>query len=282
MRLAPTNLPLVFRGLIYTDVYRSSIFTTEFVPQPDRPPPSPSPSPSRPTPTAPLDHRPCSSCNSRNVRKVPVLELAILGLLEDQQMHGYEIRRRLRDELGVFSNVSFGSLYPALSRLERSGAVEAAEDPEATHRMSVPMTGSLSGERAALRSLRSRHRPRPPCPACLPDHGSRANSVRRPVESRGLRRRRGEELQPPAGIRPLPAPPGTDAAARTPACPARRAALGFACGGRRGIAPRSVCPVPRGAHDGIDRTRDLLARASDRRRAFERPVSGSTESSNPQ
>jgi DNA-binding PadR family transcriptional regulator len=83
-----------------------------------------------------------------------VLELAILGLLEDQQMHGYEIRRRLRDELGVFSNVSFGSLYPALSRLERSGAVEAAEDTGTAERMTVPMTGSLSGERAAFRSIR--------------------------------------------------------------------------------------------------------------------------------
>src|SRR5450631_1068906 len=57
-----------------------------------------------------------------------MLELAILGLLEGQSMHGYEIRKRLRDELGQLSNVSFGSLYPALSRLERSGAVRATED----------------------------------------------------------------------------------------------------------------------------------------------------------
>ncbi len=56
-----------------------------------------------------------------------MLELAILGLLEGGEMHGYEIRRRLRDELGVFSNVSFGSLYPALSRLERAGSVESPQ-----------------------------------------------------------------------------------------------------------------------------------------------------------
>ena len=84
-----------------------------------------------------------------------MLELAILGLLEGGEMHGYEIRRRVRDELGVFSNVSFGSLYPALSRLERAGAVEQAGEAEVLSRPSVPMTGSLSGERAALRSLRS-------------------------------------------------------------------------------------------------------------------------------
>jgi len=83
-----------------------------------------------------------------------VLELAILGLLREQAMHGYEIRKRLRDELGLFSNVSFGSLYPALSRLERSGAVEAAEDPRLAA-SPAPMTGSLSGERAVFRARRA-------------------------------------------------------------------------------------------------------------------------------
>jgi DNA-binding PadR family transcriptional regulator len=83
-----------------------------------------------------------------------MLELAILGLLEGRAMHGYEIRKRLRDELGQLSNVSFGSLYPALSRLERAGAVEATEDPGRSA-PPVPMTGSLSGERAALRARRS-------------------------------------------------------------------------------------------------------------------------------
>jgi DNA-binding PadR family transcriptional regulator len=84
-----------------------------------------------------------------------MLELAILGLLEGHAMHGYEIRKRLRDELGQLSNVSFGSLYPALSRLERSGAVQATEDPGRSAAPPVPMTGSLSGERAALRARRS-------------------------------------------------------------------------------------------------------------------------------
>ena len=84
-----------------------------------------------------------------------MLELAILGLLEGQAMHGYEIRKRLRDELGQLSNVSFGSLYPALSRLERAGAVEATEDLGRASGPPVPMTGSLSGERAALRARRT-------------------------------------------------------------------------------------------------------------------------------
>jgi len=83
-----------------------------------------------------------------------MLELAILGLLGEQELHGYEIRKRLREELGFFSPVSFGSLYPALSRLERSGAVVSTEEPE-TGAPAVPMTGSLSGERAALRARRN-------------------------------------------------------------------------------------------------------------------------------
>ena len=83
-----------------------------------------------------------------------MLELAILGLLEDQELHGYEIRKRLRDELGLFANISFGSLYPALSRLERAGAVEAVEESGTDGGRAVPMTGSLSGERAAFRARR--------------------------------------------------------------------------------------------------------------------------------
>ena len=82
-----------------------------------------------------------------------MLELAILGLLETQSLHGYEIRKRLRDELGILSNVSFGSLYPALSRLERQGAVETVEEPSPAG-VWAPMTGSLSGERAMLRARR--------------------------------------------------------------------------------------------------------------------------------
>jgi len=84
-----------------------------------------------------------------------MLELAILGLLQGQELHGYEIRRRLRDELGVLANVSFGSLYPALSRLERSGAVVAVDAGDGRSADPVPMTGSLSGEWAAFRGRRT-------------------------------------------------------------------------------------------------------------------------------
>lgn len=53
----------------------------------------------------------------------PILEFALLGLLKDQDLHGYELRRRLSDILGPIGRLSFGSLYPALNRLEEMGAV---------------------------------------------------------------------------------------------------------------------------------------------------------------
>lgn len=52
-----------------------------------------------------------------------MLDFAILGLLMEGPRHGYELKRAL-GELG-FWKVSFGSLYPALRRLEKRGAIEA-------------------------------------------------------------------------------------------------------------------------------------------------------------
>ncbi len=53
-----------------------------------------------------------------------MLELAILGLLKERAMHGYQLKKRLAETLGSFWQVSYGSLYPALKRLQRETAVE--------------------------------------------------------------------------------------------------------------------------------------------------------------
>jgi DNA-binding PadR family transcriptional regulator len=85
--------------------------------------------------------------------------MAILGLLEERDLHGYEIRRQLRDNLGILANVSFGSIYPALTRLEKAEAVVATEgsavrtDGPAVPPQAPP-TGSLSGELAVMRARR--------------------------------------------------------------------------------------------------------------------------------
>ncbi len=52
-----------------------------------------------------------------------MLELAILGLLKEQELHGYELKKRLADTVGPGHGVSFGSIYPALGRLEKAGAI---------------------------------------------------------------------------------------------------------------------------------------------------------------
>lgn len=41
-------------------------------------------------------------------------------------MHGYELKKRLSFMLGHFWTVSFGSLYPALKRLEKANDIEKA------------------------------------------------------------------------------------------------------------------------------------------------------------
>jgi len=51
-----------------------------------------------------------------------VLEFAILGLLHESPMHGYELRKQLTTKLGAFrAAISYGSLYPTLRRLQTAG-----------------------------------------------------------------------------------------------------------------------------------------------------------------
>jgi DNA-binding PadR family transcriptional regulator len=85
-----------------------------------------------------------------------MLELAILGLLKEQPLHGYELKKRLGETLGFLWGVSYGSLYPALRRLERAGAIEIVAPKPAPTVAPVPMpaTGSIDGETAAARLRR--------------------------------------------------------------------------------------------------------------------------------
>jgi len=62
-----------------------------------------------------------------------VLELAVLGLLHDSPMHGYELRKRLSSVLGAFHAFSYGSLYPCLKELLVRGLI-AEEDADPSPR----------------------------------------------------------------------------------------------------------------------------------------------------
>jgi|SRR5581483_7068062 len=66
---------------------------------------------------------------------VSSLELAVLGLLKEGPMHGYELRKRLSVTLGPLYAVSYGSLYPCLKRLKKAGWVrEGAPDTKPKRR----------------------------------------------------------------------------------------------------------------------------------------------------
>ncbi|MHB1739918.1 MAG: PadR family transcriptional regulator [Actinomycetes bacterium] len=54
-------------------------------------------------------------------RRTEVLEFAVLGLLHESPLHGYELRKRLNALLGAFRAFSYGSLYPCLKDLVARG-----------------------------------------------------------------------------------------------------------------------------------------------------------------
>jgi DNA-binding PadR family transcriptional regulator len=67
-----------------------------------------------------------------------VLELAILGLLQEAPMHGYELRKELATKLGTIrAAISYGTLYPTLKRLRTAGWISETVPDEA---LIPPMT----------------------------------------------------------------------------------------------------------------------------------------------
>ncbi|CAN5283448.1 MAG: PadR family transcriptional regulator [Nocardioides sp.] len=57
-------------------------------------------------------------------RRAETIELAVLGLLHEGPMHGYELRKRLNLMLGWGRVLSYGSLYPTLKKMLRSNLIE--------------------------------------------------------------------------------------------------------------------------------------------------------------
>lgn len=65
-------------------------------------------------------------------KRAETLELAVLGLLNESPMHGYELRKRVTGLLGWGRVLSYGSLYPCLKQMQRDGLLTediTAEDP---------------------------------------------------------------------------------------------------------------------------------------------------------
>ncbi|GEB50761.1 MULTISPECIES: PadR family transcriptional regulator [Streptomyces] len=83
-------------------------------------------------------------------RRSGILEFAVLGLLRESPMHGYELRKRLNTSLGVFRAFSYGSLYPCLKTLVQRGWLveETSGQPEAESGTAQP--APLGGRRARI------------------------------------------------------------------------------------------------------------------------------------
>lgn len=64
-------------------------------------------------------------------RRAQLLEFAVLGLLHEGPMHGYELRKRLNVALGAFRALSYGSLYPCLRLLVEQGLIAQSKEAPA-------------------------------------------------------------------------------------------------------------------------------------------------------
>jgi DNA-binding PadR family transcriptional regulator len=73
-------------------------------------------------------------------RRADILEYAILGMLGDGPLHGYELRKRLAVVLGPFRPLSYGSLYPALHRISARGLITGAEVTAAIDTSAPPLS----------------------------------------------------------------------------------------------------------------------------------------------
>ena len=194
-----------------------------------------------------------------------MLELAILGLLKEQELHGYELKKRLADTLGLrqrrLVRLAVPGPGPPRARPARSRRSRPASRPASA----IPMTGSLGGELAAFRA-RKAGRPgggRGKKVYGITDRGEAAlrgaAGRREPVE----RRRPG--VQPAAGVRPLPAarrPPRHARAAPGP--PARAAGPAPGPASRPAGSGRRLHPQPDRARPRGHRARPVLDRPPDR------------------
>ena len=58
-----------------------------------------------------------------------MLDYIILGMLYDDNLTGYDIKKYIENGIGVFYKASYGSLYPALKKLTEKGFLTMYEEP---------------------------------------------------------------------------------------------------------------------------------------------------------
>src|SRR5215831_21422934 len=75
------------------------------------------------------------------------LDLLILRVLERDRMHGYGIMQRLQDLTGGVFQVTPGSLFPALQRMEENGWVKGGWDASENNRRAKYYTITTAGQK---------------------------------------------------------------------------------------------------------------------------------------
>jgi PadR family transcriptional regulator PadR len=88
------------------------------------------------------------------------LDPLVLAILEGGPAHGYAIIESLRDRSGGVFDLPEGTIYPALHRLERRGAVTSRREAvggreRRIYRLSARGRAALSGQRANWLSFSS-------------------------------------------------------------------------------------------------------------------------------
>lgn len=83
------------------------------------------------------------------------LDLLILKMLALEPLHGFAISQRLKQISGDILQVSDGSLYPALHKLEQEGWIEAEWKPTENNRRAKFYALTRSGKRQLAKEAES-------------------------------------------------------------------------------------------------------------------------------
>ena len=174
-----------------------------------------------------------------------MIELAILGLLDEQDLHGYELKKRLAELLGAVVERLVRIAVPGAGP-PREGRARSRRSRPTRPTPAIPMTGALGGELAAFRARigrpghggrpqrkkvygiteagpappRRAARPTAPTTTARSPCGSRSAATCRPTERLALFERRTAELDAAA----WPTPPAAAADGREPTPTAARCA----------------------------------------------------------
>ena len=92
-----------------------------------------------------------------------IQKLIILGILKESSRHGYEIKKIINKELGIFTSLENKSIYYPLKIMEREGSIKkkAVKTPGKLPRYvySITLRGNKEFVKLAMNALLSEKRP---------------------------------------------------------------------------------------------------------------------------